>query len=68
MERLIIKGVQMFGNCTEIKWERWGGNPDAKMVSGSWLPEQGIMIAGVLEYAKAHVDEGIEIKVELEKR
>lgn len=68
MERLIIKGIQMFSNVTEIKWERWGGDPDALMVSGSWLAENGILIAGVLEYATAHVDKGIEVKVELNKR
>jgi hypothetical protein len=68
MERLLIKGIQMFKNTTEVKWERWGGEPDALMVSGSWLVEEGIIIAGVLEYAKSHVDKGVEIKVDLEPR
>jgi len=68
MERLIIKSVQMFGDCTEIKWERWGGEPDGLMVSGSWLATNGISISGVLEYANAHIEKGIEIKVELNKR
>lgn len=68
MERLVIKSIAMFSDVTEVSWERWGGDPDALMVSGSWLITDGILISGVLEYAKAHVEKGIEIQVQLNKR
>jgi len=68
MERVLITGIQMFADVTEVKWERRGGEPDVLMVSGSWLISDGVVIAGVLEYAKKHVDAGIEVKVKLEKR
>lgn len=68
MERLIIKKFEMFSDVTEVQWERWGGDPDALMDSGSWLIKEGVMVVGVLEYAKKHVDEGIAISVQLNKR
>lgn len=68
MERLLIKRIEMYADVTEIAWERWGGEPDALMDSGLWLANGGIFVTGVLEYAKAHVLEGIDVQVSLEKR
>ena len=63
MKKLDITGIRMYAEFTEVDWHRYNtedGNNDS---SGTWQIPQGIIVTGVLEYAKFHCDKDIEVGV-----
>jgi hypothetical protein len=68
MKKVDITAIRVYADFTEVDWHRYNTEDANNDSSGTWQIKEGITIFGVLEYALAHVDDGIEVNLKLNSK
>lgn len=58
----------MYDGVTLVGWHRYNDDNSNEDDTGVWEIPQGVVVTGVLEYAKMHTDPDITVGVSLNKR